>query len=252
MGGIRYITGESGQPPVRPNISLGDSLAALYAVIGALMALRARDGTGEGQIVDVALYEAVFSMLESTLPEYDIAGIVRNPAGTALPGIAPSNTYGTSDGSFVVIGGNSDAIFRRLMAVIGLAELADNPRYCTNKERADHAEELDALIEGWTRERTLAEVLRLLEAHNIPAGPIYSVKDIVDDEQYRRREMILCAEVDGVGTVAMPGLVPKLSATPGRVDWYGGDLGASNREVYGELLGLDRSDIDQLAAEGVI
>src|SRR5437899_2266665 len=157
MGGIRYITGEPGQTPVRPNISLGDSLAALYAVIGALMALRARDLRGKGQVVDVALSEAVFSLLESTLPEYDVAGIIRERAGTSLPGIAPSNTYRSSDGSYIVIGGNSDAIFKRLMRLIGRPELAEDPRYRTNKERAKHAAELDALIEGWTQHYPLRE-----------------------------------------------------------------------------------------------
>jgi formyl-CoA transferase len=144
MGGIRYITGEQGRPPVRSNISLGDSLAALYAVIGALMALRARDREGKGQVVDVALYEAVFSMLESSLPEYDVAGIIRERAGASLPGIAPSNTYRSRDGSYIVIGGNSDAIFKRLMRLIGRPELAEDPSYRTNKERAEHAAELDS------------------------------------------------------------------------------------------------------------
>ena len=252
MGGIRYITGEPDQTPVRPNISLGDSLAALYAVIGALMALRARDLRGKGQVVDVALYEAVFSLLESTLPEYDVAGIIRERAGASLPGIAPSNTYRTGDGSYIVIGGNSDAIFKRLMRLIGRPELAENPRYWTNKERAEHAAELDALIEGWTQHYPLREILLRLKEAQIPAGPIYSIADIANDEQYRAREMILPAQIEGIGTVAMPGLVPKLSQTPGEIEWYGGALGTHNEEVYSELLSISPEEIERLARQGVI
>jgi crotonobetainyl-CoA:carnitine CoA-transferase CaiB-like acyl-CoA transferase len=252
MGGIRYITGEPGQPPVRPNISLGDSLAALYAVIGALMALRVRDRKGEGQVVDVALYEAVFSLLESTLPEYDVAGIIRERAGASLPGIAPSNTYRCLDGSYIIIGGNSDAIFKRLMRLLGRPELAEEPRYRTNKGRAEHAAELDALIEGWTEQYPLREVLHRLEEAQIPAGPIYSIADIVNDEQYRAREMILPSQIEGIGTVAVPGLVPKLSKTPGEIEWYGGALGTHNEEVYGGLLGLSSEEMERLARQGVI
>jgi crotonobetainyl-CoA:carnitine CoA-transferase CaiB-like acyl-CoA transferase len=252
MGGIRYITGEPGQPPVRSNISLGDSLAALYAVIGALMALRARDQQGKGQVVDVALYEAVFSLLESTLPEYDVAELIRERSGAALPGIAPSNTYRCRDGSYIVIGGNSDAIFKRLMRLLGRPELAEEPHYRTNKERAEHSAELDALIEGWTVQYPLHEVLHRLEEAQIPAGPIYSIADIVNDEQYRSREMILPAQIEGIGTVAMPGLVPKLSETPGAIEWYGGALGTHNEGVYCKLLGLSSEDMEQLARQGVI
>ena len=254
LGGLRYVTGEPERPPVRPGISLGDSLAALYAVVGALIAVYARDvrGTGEGQIVDVALYEAVFSMMESMLPEYDLAGLVRERTGSALPGIAPSNTYRTGDEGYVVIGGNSDPIFRRLMAAIGQPALADNPRYRSNADRAAHAAELDALIEDWTSERPAQEIVALLDGANVPVGLIYSVADIVDEPQYRAREMILDAEIAGIGTVKMPGLVPKLSATPGRVAWYGGEPGSHNREIYQGLLGIDDEEFARLAREGVI
>jgi crotonobetainyl-CoA:carnitine CoA-transferase CaiB-like acyl-CoA transferase len=252
VGGIRYITGEPGQTPVRPNISFGDSLAALYAVIGALMALRARDLHGQGQVVDVALYEAVFSLLESTLPEYDVAGIIRERAGTSLPGIAPSNTYRSKDGSYIVIGGNSDVLFKRLMRVIGQPELAEDQRYRTNKERAEHAAELDALINDWTQQYPLKEILQSLEAAQIPAGPIYSIADIMNDEQYQAREMLLSAQLEGIGSVAMPGLVPKLSQTPGEIAWYGGTVGMHNEEVYGGLLGLSSEEIQELIKQGVI
>lgn len=254
MGGIRYITGEPGRPPVRAGISLGDSLASLYAVIGALMAVHAREvrGTGEGQVVDVALYEAVFNLMESMVPEYDVAGIVRERTGAALPGITPSNSYCSGDGSYVAIGGNSDAIFKRLMEAIGHPELGEDPRYRTNADRTEHAEELDDLIEDWTKQHTSDEVFHILEGADVPVGPIYSVTDIMEDPQYEAREMFLEAEVDGIGPVKMPGLAPKLSATPGEIEWYGGPLGAHNEEVYGGLLGLSSEELERLSKEGVI
>jgi crotonobetainyl-CoA:carnitine CoA-transferase CaiB-like acyl-CoA transferase len=254
MGGIRYVTGEPGRAPVRSGISLGDSLASLYAVIGALMAVHSRDvlGRGEGQVVDVALYEAVFNLMESLIPEYDVAGIVRERTGSSLPGITPSNTYCSGDGSYVAIGGNSDAIFRRLMKAIGQPELGEDPRYRTNADRTEHAEELDSLIEDWVRQHTTEEIMRSLDEAAVPVGPIYSVEDIVEDEQYHARDMLLETEIEGIGTVKMPGLVPKLSETPGEVEWYGGPLGAHNEEVYGGLLGLSAKEIERLSEEGVI
>lgn len=254
MGGIRYVTGEPDRPPVRTGISLGDSLASLYAVIGALMAVHARDvrGLGEGQVVDVALYEAVFSLMESMVPEYDVAEIVRERTGAALPGITPSNSYCTGDGPYVAIGANSDAIFKRLMKAIGRPELAEDPRYESNAERTEHAAELDEMIENWTRRHTLDEILSILGEAAVPVGPIYSVTDIVQDEQYLAREMIVESEVEGIGPVKMPGLVPKLSATPGKVEWYGGALGTHNEDVYGGLLGLTSEEMGRLYEEGVI
>jgi crotonobetainyl-CoA:carnitine CoA-transferase CaiB-like acyl-CoA transferase len=254
MGGIRYITGEPDRPPVRAGISLGDSLASLYAVIGALMAVYARDvqDRGEGQVVDVALYEAVFSLMESMIPEYDVAGIIRERTGASLPGIAPSNSYCSSDGFYVAIGGNSDAIFKRLMKVIGRPELAEDPRYRTNADRAERSEELDTLIEAWTQQHPLKEILRILDEAQVPAGAIYSVTEIVNDEQYHAREMILETEVEGIGSVKMPGLVPKLSATPGKVEWYGNSLGVHNEDIYRGLLGLSTEELERLSKEGVI
>jgi crotonobetainyl-CoA:carnitine CoA-transferase CaiB-like acyl-CoA transferase len=254
MGGIRYVTGEPGRAPVRSGISLGDSLASLYAVIGALMAVHSRDvlGRGEGQVVDVALYEAVFNLMESLIPEYDVAGIVRERTGSSLPGITPSNTYCSGDGSYVAIGGNSDAIFRRLMKAIGQPELGEDPRYRTNADRTEHADELDSLIEDWVRQHTTEEIMQSLDEAAVPVGPIYSVEDIVEDEQYHARDMLLESEIEGIGTVKMPGLVPKLSETPGEVEWYGGPLGAHNEEVYGGLLGLSAKEIERLSEEGVI
>ena len=254
MGGIRYVTGEPGRPPVRTGISLGDSLASLYAVIGALMAVHDRDvrGSGEGQVVDVALYEAVFSFMESMVPEYDVAEIVRERTGAALPGVAPSNSYRTRDGNYIAIGANSDAIFQRMMQVIGRSELGEDPRYETNEDRARHADKLDTLIEGWTEQHTVEEVQQALEEAEVPAGPIYSVTDILEDEQYQARDMIVEGDIEGIGPVKMPGLVPKLSATPGEVEWYGGPSGEYNEEVYGELLGLSSEELERLSGEGAI
>jgi crotonobetainyl-CoA:carnitine CoA-transferase CaiB-like acyl-CoA transferase len=254
MGGLRYVTGFPEQPPVRSGISLGDSLASLYAVIGTLMAIYSRDvrRTGEGQMVDVGLYEAVFSLMESTLPDYDVAGIIRSRTGNALPGIAPTNTYKAADGSYIVIGANSDPIFRRLMQAIGRADIADAPEYSDNAGRAQQADQLDHVIEAWTRTHTPEEILAVLDAAKVPAGPIYSIADIVDDEQYKAREMIREDEVDGIGKVKMPGLVPKLSVTPGGIDWYGGRMGTHNAEVYGRLLSLSPEQIASLSEEGVI
>jgi hypothetical protein len=229
MGGIRYVTGEPDRPPVQTGISLGDALASLYAVIAALMAVHARDARGrsEGQVVDVALYEAVFNLMESMIREYDVAGIVRERTGAALPRIAPSNSYCTGDGSYVAVGAKSDAIFKRLVKAIGRPELGDDPRYETNADRTEHAEELDELIEDWTRWHTSDEVLHILEEVDVPVGPIYSVTDIVEDPQYQAREMFLDAEIDGIGPVKTPGLVPKLSETPSEVKWYGGSSGST-------------------------
>lgn len=254
MGGIRYVTGEPGRPPVRTGISLGDSLASLYAVIGALMAVHARDvrGTGEGQVVDVALYEAVFSFMESMVPEYDVAEIVRERTGAALPGVAPSNSYLTGDGNYVAIGANSDAIFQRMMEVIGRPELGEDPRYATNEDRAKHADKLDTLIEAWTEQHTVEEINRALEEAEVPAGPIYSVTDILEDEQYEARDMIVEGDIDGIGPVKMPGLVPKLSATPGGVEWYGGEPGQHNEDVYGGVLGLSSEELERLSEDGII
>ena len=254
MGGIRYVTGEPDGPPVRAGISLGDSLASLYAVIGALMAVHARDvkGTGEGQVVDVALYEAVFSLMESMVPEYDVARIVRERTGAALPGITPSNSYRTGDGSYVAIGANSDAIFKRMMKAIGEPELAEDPQYATNAGRSEHADELDALIGEWTGQHTLDEVVQALGEADVPVGPIYSVTDILEDEHYKAREMFVEEEVDSIGPVKMPGIAPKLSATPGGVEWLGGPPGTHNKEVYEGLLGLKPEELKRLSGEGVI
>lgn len=252
MGGIRYTTGTPGSPPARVGVSLGDSLASMHAVMGALMSLlRVKTGQGDGQVVDVSLAESVFNVMESLVPEYDMLGHVRERSGGALPGIAPSNTYPTADGGYVVIAGNSDPIFRRLMLAIGRSELAENPSFAHNDGRAAQSALLDQAIADWSSQRPIEAVLAALEAAEVPAGRIYSVADIVADPHYQAREMILDAQLPGGAHVKMPGIVPKLSATPGVVNWQGPGLGQHTESVLGSL-GLDPQTIQRLRAEGVV
>ncbi|SEJ64923.1 CaiB/BaiF CoA-transferase family protein [Pseudomonas sp. NFR16] len=252
MGGIRYTTGTPGSPPARVGVSLGDSLASMHAVMGALMSLlRVKTGQGDGQIVDVSLVESVFNLMESLVPEYDMLGHVRERSGGALPGIAPSNTYPTADGAYVVIAGNSDPIFKRLMQVIGRPDLADAPEFAQNDGRAAQSDMLDAAISGWSSSLPIEDVLRALEQAEVPAGRIYNVADIVADPHYQAREMILDAELPGGAQVKMPGIVPKLSETPGSVNWQGPALGQHTDSVLGAL-GLTAADIAQLKTDGVV
>lgn len=252
MGGIRYTTGEPGSAPARAGVSLGDSLASLHAVMGALLSLfNVRANGGEGQVVDVSLVESVFNLMESLVPEYDLLGHVRERSGGALPGIAPSNTYRTVDGAFVVIAGNSDPIFRRLMHTIGRPDLAEAAEFAHNDGRAAQAALLDEAIEGWTRRHPIAQVLAALEAAEVPAGRIYSVADIVADPHYQARGMLLDSQLPDGTPVRMPGIVPKLSATPGRVDWQGPALGEHTDALLAGI-GLGEDDIARLRTEGVV
>ncbi|MET4721463.1 crotonobetainyl-CoA:carnitine CoA-transferase CaiB-like acyl-CoA transferase [Bradyrhizobium japonicum] len=252
MGGLRFTTGDPDSPPARVGISIGDSLASLHGVIGALMSLlRVKTGQGRGQVVDVSLYESVFNLMESLVPEYDLMGHVRTRTGGALPGISPSNTYPSSDGRHVVIAGNSDAIFKRLMLVIGRPDLADDPALASNDGRVRSNALLDAAIAAWTSERTMDEILAHLDAADVPAGRIYSVADIVEDPHYAARDMILPTELPGDVTVKMPGIAPKLSDTPGAVRWPGPTLGQHTDEVL-KGLGLQAGDIAQLRTSGAV
>ncbi|MCP8971073.1 CaiB/BaiF CoA transferase family protein [Ectobacillus ponti] len=254
MGGLRYLTGYPDRPPTRVGVSIGDSIASLYAVTGAMMAVYHRDvkGTGEGQCVDVALYEAVFSMMESLLPEYDRTGSIRERTGSTLPGITPSNTYVCRDGKYVVIGANGDGIFKRLMVLIGKPELAEDLRFHNNAARSQHAELLDALIEEWTKERSLEEALAALDGAKVPAGPIYSIADIAADPHYAARDMLCEIEVEGIGRLKVPGIVPKLSVTPGTLEWSGPKLGQHTEEVLTGLLGMSGQDVQQLQQKGIV
>jgi crotonobetainyl-CoA:carnitine CoA-transferase CaiB-like acyl-CoA transferase len=256
MGGIRFISGHPDRPPVRIGISIGDSLAALHGVIGALMALRHRDatggrGAGEGQMIDVALYEAVFNLMESTVPEYDRFGVVRSRTGGALPGIVPSNTYTCADGAAIVVAGNGDAIFKRLMLAIERADLANDPTLARNDGRVPRAEEIDAAIQAWCGRRAIDDALATLAAADVPVSRIYSVADMFSDPHYAARRMIEATELPDGTPVRMPAIVPKLSATPGETRWLGPRLGEHTDEVLREL-GFDEATIAGLRGERVI
>ncbi len=232
MGGLRHLTGEPGRVPVRVGISLGDTLAALHGVIGVLTALRHREvNGGQGQVVDVALYESVFNVMESLVPEFDAFGAVRGAAGSALPGIAPTNAYPCSDGQYVLVAGNGDSIFRRLMKAIDRPDLENDPALEHNDGRVQRVDEIDAAIAQWTRTRSRDEVLTTLDAASVPAGRVYTVADIVSDPQYLAREMIVESPTSDGGTLKVPGVVPKLSATPGRIAHAAPHLGQHDADL---------------------
>jgi formyl-CoA transferase len=252
MGGLRYVTGYPDRAPVRVGVSLGDTLASLYGVIGALIALRHRDvNGGKGQVVDVALYESVFAVMESLIPEFSRFGFVRERSGGSLPGISPSNTYPCGDGGYVVIAGNSDGIFKRLMHAIGRPDLAEDPALARNDGRAQQSDRLDEAISSWTSQHTLDDVLRALERADVPVGRIYTAADIHGDPHYRHRRMIEPAALPDGQMVDLPGIVPKLSETPGRTRWIGPGLGAHVDEVL-RTLGMDDEAVAGLRAEGTV
>ncbi|MDZ7592358.1 MAG: CoA transferase [Rubrivivax sp.] len=235
MGGLRHLTAEPGRVPVRVGVSIGDTLAALHGVIGVLLALRHREvNGGQGQMIDVALYESVFNVMESLLPEYDAFGAVRGAAGSALPGIAPSNAYCCGDDAYVLVAGNGDSIFRRLMRAIGRADLEADPGLAQNDGRVARVAEIDAAIEAWTLQRPIDDVIATLDAAGVPVGRIYTVADIARDPQYLAREMVVqTADADG-RQLLVPGIVPKLAATPGRLRTPAPRLGEHNASVLGQ------------------
>lgn len=251
IGGMRYLSGDVDRPPVRVGVSIGDSLAGLHAVIGALMALQHRHKTGRGQVVDVALYESVFNMMESLLPEYDFAGLVRKRSGASLPGIVPSNTYTCQCGGFIVIGGNGDAIFKRLMHAIGRDDFANNPEMASNDGRVKHTELIDTTLAQWCKSRPIDEALAVMEAAEVPASKIYSIEDIVADPQFADRGMIETHAFGAEHSLKVPGIVPKLSDTPGQTRWLGPGLGEHTDEVLASL-GYTSAEITALRAQGAL
>ena len=253
IGGLRYVNGEPGERPMRPNLSLGDTVAGLHTALGVVMACLYRErhpGSG-GQVIDTALYEAAFNLLEGVVPEYDGAGVVREPSGSTVTGIVPTNTYRCADGKFIVIGANGDSIFQRLCDAMGRADLAADPRLAHNAGRVEHEPEIDAAIGAWTGSMGSVKALERLEQARVPAGPIYSVADMMVDPHFIARGLFEEVDVNGK-PLKIPAMVPKFSATPGRTDWAGPEVGAFNREIYGELLGLTDTELDALAARGVI
>ncbi|MBE7368654.1 CaiB/BaiF CoA transferase family protein [Ramlibacter pallidus] len=251
MGGLRHLTAEPGRVPVRVGVSIGDTLAALHGVIGILVALHERQRSGRGQVIDVALYEAVFNCMESLLPEYSAFGAVRGPGGSALPGIAPSNAYLCADGGYALIAGNGDSIFKRLMAAIGRDDLGRDPGLADNAGRVRRVEEIDGAIGAWTRTRSVAEVLQALEAAAVPAGRIYTVADIAADPHYAARGMLQEIRLDDGDPLLVPGVVPKLSRTPGAHRRNAPALGQDTDAVLREI-GLTPGQVAALRERGII
>ena len=252
LGGIRYTTGDPATMPSRTGISIGDTLTAMFATIGTLNAVHARERTGSGQIVDAALYESVLAVMESLLTEYHVAGFIRERTGSVIPNIAPANAYPTRDDRIHLISANQDTVWRRMAEAMGRPELGEDPRFATHVARGEHQVELDELIAEWTATVDAAELGRLMNSHGVPNGQIYRAPEMLQDEHFAEREAIVWVDTDDFGAVPMQNVVPKLSDTPGSVGWSGPLLGEHNSEVFGGLLGLSEETIDQLRVDGVI
>lgn len=251
MGGLRFVTGEPDRPPARTGISIGDSLTAMHAVMGVMMALHARERTGRGQMIDAALYESVLAVMENLVTEYDLTGYVRERSGSILPGIAPSNVYPCAEGEMILIGGNGDTVFARLAEAMGRPDLASDPRYVSHAARGANQKELDAIIGAWTASWALDALIEHLETAGIPCGRIFRAPDMLENEQYLAREAIVELAHPAFGKVKMQNAFPKLSETPGGVRWPGPDLGAHTDEVLSEV-GLSASEVQTLRAKGVV
>jgi formyl-CoA transferase len=252
MGGLRYVTGEPDRAPSRAGISIGDSLAATFACIGTLAALHERERSGRGQVVDSAIYEAVLAMMESLVPEWQVAGYQRERTGAILPNIAPSNLYPTADGQTVLIAANQDTVFTRLAGAMGEPDLARDERYATHGARGAHQQDLDDHIATWTAKRDADDLLKMLEDHGVPAGRTYRAQDMLRDPHMAARGSLVRVHDPRFGELAMQNVAPRLSRTPGGVRWTGPDLGEHTREVLGDVLGLPDDEIDRLAADGTI
>jgi formyl-CoA transferase len=252
MGGMRYVTGDADRPPARAGVSIGDSLAAMHAAMGVMMALHVRDRTGRGQVVDAALYESVLAVMENLVTEYDLTGYVRERSGSILPGIAPSNAYPCADGQLVLIGGNGDTVFARLAEAMGKPEWKTDPRFRDHASRGVNQTELDELIGAWTSAHTLDELLPRLEAHGVPSGRLYRAPEMLEDPQFAAREAIVEADHPVFGRIKMQNAFPKLSATPGGVRWPGPALGQHTEEVLAARAGLSAAEVADLKAKGVV
>lgn len=251
MGGLRYVVGYPDRPPSRVGISIGDALAATFGAVGGLCALHARETTGRGQLVDSAIYEAVLAMMESLIPEYQIAGYIRERSGSVLPNVAPSNVYPTRDGEYL-IAANQDTVFKRLAEAMNRPDLSEDDRFSSHSARGRHQKELDELIGDWTVTLTSRELADILNKHGVPNGKIFTAPDMLADEHFKAREAIVSLMHSTLGELKMQNVVPKLSETPGRVKWCGPELGEHNNEILGEVLGLDDARLEELRASGII
>lgn len=251
IGGLRYVNGFPGERPVRPNLSLGDTVAGLHAALGIALALLERHSSQQGQVVDVALFESVFNLLEAVIPEFDGAGEIRQPAGSTVTGIVPTNTYRCADGKYVIIGGNGDSIFKRLMTTAERPDLAEDPRLAKNPGRVENEAEIDGAIEAWCATLPSPEVLAKLEANRVPCGPIYSAADMMADPHFQARGLFQQVEINGA-PLKIPAIMPRLGGTPGGTRWPGGDAGGDTESVARGELGLSEEEFQRLKAQGVL
>ena len=250
ISGFRYVNGFPGEPPVRPNLSLGDTVSGLHAVLGILMALRARDQGSGGQVVDVALYESMYNLLEAVVPEYDGAGEIREPSGTTVTGIVPTNTYECKDGKFLVIGGNGDSIFARLMQAVGRADIAENPSYASNADRVVHQRFLDDVLKKWCKKKTIKNAMSILEESRVPCGPVYNVADMMSDPHFNDRELFEKVEINGE-PLNIPAILPKLSQSPGATEWPGPKLASHTDDIL-QSIGITEDKIEIFKTNGIV
>lgn len=251
MSGFRYVNGHKGQAPVRPNLSIGDSIASIHAALGITLSLLERNNSGSGQTVDVALYESMFNLMEAVVPEFDGAGVIREPSGSTVTGIVPTNTYRCADGKYIVIGGNGDSIFQRLMRAAGHPEMADDPRMANNAGRVVHEAEIDQALSAWCLANDSQDLLAILEKERVPGGPIYNVEDMMNDAHFQQRGLFEQVEINGQ-PLKIPAIIPRLEKTPGKTDWPGPALGSHNDEVFSDILALSAEDIAALKANKII
>jgi crotonobetainyl-CoA:carnitine CoA-transferase CaiB-like acyl-CoA transferase len=251
ISGFRYVNGHPNQAPVRPNLSIGDTISGIHAALGICIALLEQKKSGSGQVVDVALYESMFNLMEAVIPEYDGVGVIREPSGSTVTGIVPTNTYRCQDGKFVVIGGNGDSIFQRLMIVAGYPDMANDPALASNLGRVEHEAEIDLALSNWCARNDSKSILNSLNESKVPGGPIYNVEDMINDEHFNARELFETVEINGQ-PLKIPAILPKLTKTPGATRWPGPALGEHNEQILGELLGLSSEAIGELSDSGVI
>lgn len=251
MSGFRYVNGNPGQAPVRPNLSIGDTIAGIHTALGITMALLERHKSGTGQVVDVALYESMFNLMEAVVPEFDGAGVVREPSGSTVTGIVPTNTYQCADGKYVVIGGNGDSIFKRLMNTVGRTDMADDPELASNKGRVEHEAKIDEILAAWCLAQPAKTVIELLEENRVPVGPIYNVEDMLADEHFQARGLFEEVEINGK-PLKIPAIMPKLTNTPGGTEWAGPKLGQHTDEVLQQVLGCSAEELSELSAQDII